>query len=136
MIGTYVLVTYLKKNSEIKIGKLGNIDFPKGYYCYVGSAFGKTVNLKNRIGRYKKLLEEKKGNLKWHIDYFLVNPNTSFIKTFILNNKKIECEISQKLEDKAKETVRGFGSSDCNCKGHFHYFKTKQNFEKILEGLT
>jgi len=125
MKGAYVLMIRLKKNSNIKIGKLGEIHFPKGYYCYVGSAYGKTVNLENRTKRHKKLVEDKVGKLRWHIDYFLVNPNVSMVKTIFLNGKK-ECKISNKFERKANKTIRGFGSSDCKCKGHFHYFKDKK----------
>ena len=126
----------LKDNSKTKIGKLGMIDFPKGYYCYVGSALGKAINLENRICRHKKLNKEKSGKLKWHIDYFLVNPNVSIIDTMTINsNKKMECKISKKLEKVADKSINSFGSSDCNCKSHFHYFENKQDCEKVLEGM-
>jgi len=126
MKGTYVLVTELKENSRIKIGKLGTINFPKGYYCYVGSALGKSINLENRISRHKKLNTNKTGKLKWHIDYFLVNPSASIIDTIMINNdRRMECEISKKLEKVAVKSINNFGSSDCNCKSHFHYFKEK-----------
>ena len=126
MKGVYVLVTKLKKNSIIKVGKLGEINFLKGYYCYVGSALGKSVNLENRIKRHKRLVKDKVGKLQWHIDYFLVNPNVSIIKTISFNGKK-ECKISNILERRADKTIREFGSSDCKCKGHFHYFKNKNS---------
>ena len=134
MKGTYVLVTKLKKNSRIRIGKLGVINFPKGYYCYVGSALGKIVNLEKRIARHKKLSKEKTGKLQWHIDYFLVNPNTSTIDTIMINNnRRMECEISKKLKKFADKSINGFGCTDCNCKSHFHYFENRQDYEKILE---
>jgi len=135
MKGSYVLIMKLKEDSNMRIGKLGFIDFPKGYYSYVGSALGDTVNLENRIGRHKKLNREKEGKLQWHIDYFLVNPNTSIIKTVtIKNEKRIECEISKILKNAAKRSIPGFGSSDCDCKSHFHYFDNK-NYENILEKI-
>jgi len=124
MKGSYVLVMNLKDNSKIRIGKLGIIHFSKGYYYYVGSALGKTVNLENRIGRHKKLNKEKSGKLKWHVDYFLVNTNSSIIDTItIKNNERLECEISKKLERVADESINGFGCSDCDCKSHFHYLR-------------
>ena len=134
MRGTYILVTYLEKNLKIKIGKLGIIDFIKGYYCYVGSAFGKTINLENRIKRHKKLNKEKKGNLKWHIDYFLVNPNVS-IKKVITFNKKIECKISRILEKESNKTIADFGCSDCKCNSHFHYFKNLRFLKRAIKGF-
>jgi len=134
MRGTYILVTYLGKDLKIRIGKLGVMDFLKGYYCYVGSAFGKIINLDNRIGRHKKLNKEKKGNLKWHIDYFLVSPNVS-IKRVITFNKKIECEISKKLERNSNKIISGFGSSDCKCNSHLHYFKNLMKLKGAIKGF-
>ena len=135
MKGTYILVTELKKNSKIKIGKLGIIDFSKGYYCYVGSALGRSVNLENRIGRHKRLNKEKSGKLHWHIDYFLVNPNVEIIQTDkIKNSKRMECNISKIFEQVAKKSIHGFGCSDCKCKSHFHYFNDK-SYEKVLKNI-
>ena len=96
--------------------------FPKGYYSYVGSAFGKIVNLENRTNRHKRLDKEKKGNLRWHIDYFLTNPNTSIVKTITFKGKRIECKISKLLKKKAKKLISKFGCSDCQCESHFYYF--------------
>ena len=132
MKGSYILVMKLKENSKMRIGKLGVIDFPKGYYCYVGSALGNTVNIENRIKRHKRLDEKKSGKLKWHIDYFLVNPNSSIIDIItIKNDKRMECKISERLDKVADKSIDGFGCSDCDCKSHFHYFENKQDYEKI-----
>jgi len=134
MKGSYILVMKLKKDLKIKIGSLGLIDFPMGYYCYVGSAVGSTVNLENRIGRHKNLNRKKEGRCRWHVDYLLVNPNVSIVQTVIIENeKRMECEISRMLEKSASFSVRGFGCSDCNCKSHFHYFDGKENYEMVLE---
>lgn len=136
MKGSYILMMKLKDRFKMKIGKLGLIDFSKGYYCYVGSALGKSINLENRISRHKKLSREKSGKLKWHIDYFLVNPNTSIFNVItIKSNERIECDISRKLERIADKSIEGFGCSDCDCKSHFHYFENIQDCQKILEGI-
>jgi Uri superfamily endonuclease len=134
MIGTYALILQLKKHSKMRIGKLGSLIFQKGYYCYVGSAFGKTMSLENRIKRYERLNKEKKGKLKWHIDYFLINPNASIKKIVKFNGKKIECKISRMLEKHAQPIIN-FGCSDCKCKSHF-YYSNKENFEKLLARCT
>ncbi|MBD3155029.1 MAG: DUF123 domain-containing protein [Candidatus Aenigmarchaeota archaeon] len=136
MRGTYILTMELKKNQIINVGSLGKIESPKGYYCYVGSALGKFVNLKNRIKRHKKLNKEKKGNLYWHIDYFLVNPNVDMVGVDkIVAGKRLECEVSDKLSDLASKSIPNFGSSDCNCKSHFHYFESKDDLKDLIEGL-
>lgn len=135
MKGTYVLVTALKEDSRIKVGKLGVINFPKGYYCYVGSALGKTINLENRTSRHKKLNMNKTGNLKWHIDYFLVDSKVSVIDTIMINNdRRMECKISREMKELSDKSINGFGSSDCNCKSHFHYFDDKK-YNKILKKM-
>lgn len=130
MKGAYVLVMKLAKNSEIKIGKLGEIEFPEGIYCYVGSARGKGVNIENRIARHKKLAKNKIGKVKWHVDYFLTNSNVSLTEAIKLHGSG-ECKISQFIEQKADGTIHGFGSSDCKngCKGHLHYFENMSNWE-------
>ncbi len=136
MKGTYVLTMKINKNLGINVGSLGRIEFPKGYYCYVGSALGESVNLENRISRHKKLNKIKKGNLHWHIDYFLVNPKVEIVGVDqIIMNKRLECKISDSLSRFATTSVPNFGSSDCNCKSHFHYFKDEKTLKKSLEVL-
>lgn len=136
MKGTYILISHLKKDSKIKVGSLGEIDFKKGYYCYVGSAKGKSTSIENRTGRHKKTASKKAGNLKWHIDYFLVNPNV-----FLTETKKMEggdeCKTSKLLESFADNTIQNFGSSDCTfgCRGHLHYFKNKNSAVTSVERI-
>ena len=63
--GTYCLVLNLQKSQEILVGKLGNFYFEKGYYVYVGSAFG-PGGIKARVKRHLKRVKP----FHWHIDYF------------------------------------------------------------------
>ena len=130
----YRLISHLKKDSKIKIGKLGTVDFKKGHYYYVGSANGKSVNIENRTRRHERLAFEKTGNLNWHIDYFLVDPKVSLTDIKKMENGD-ECEISKIFEQSADRTLHGFGSSDCNngCKGHLHYFRDASSIKTILE---
>jgi len=124
MRGSYVLFIKLKRDSKIRISKFGLIDFPKGFYCYVGSAMGKSVNLGNRLKRHFRKDKKK----KWHIDYLLTHPFASIegVITFP-SRKKLECFISKAIEKKADFSVDDFGSSDCDCKGHLHYFNNEKS---------
>ena len=117
MKGCYCLIINLNKNSKIKIGKLGKINFKKGYYVYVGSAMN---SLEARLERH--LSNEKK--LHWHVDYLLKKAE---IREIICNvsSKKIECELSKTLSN--NESIPGFGCSDCECESHLYYFKNKKN---------
>lgn len=114
--GAYCLIIKLNKNKRIKIGKLGFINFKKGYYCYIGSALN---NLEKRIERHKR----KNKKLKWHIDYFLrYEKIVDVIK--IKTNKRIECLLSKKIEKIADDKIKNFGCSDCKCSSHLYHFKT------------
>ncbi len=113
--GIYCLLLYLKKESKIIIGKSEHI-FPKGYYCYVGSALN---NLQKRIERHKKKNKKK----HWHIDYFLDKGRIIKVET-ILTKKKKECWLSNKIKKLNGETImKKFGSTDCRCETHLYYFK-------------
>ncbi|WP_423792318.1 DUF123 domain-containing protein [Methanocaldococcus indicus] len=112
--GTYILKIKLKNGRKIKFGNNEEF-FKKGYYFYVGSAFGNSINLKNRIGRH--LRDDKK--LHWHIDYLL---KYGKIEEIYITNKKVECEVAQELRD-ILIPIKKFGCSDCSCISHLFYLK-------------
>jgi Uri superfamily endonuclease len=126
MKGAYLLIIKVRKPCRIKIGKLGNQNFGKYYYVYVGSALR---DLKKRIERHFK--KEKK--IKWHIDYLLASKFASLECAIIfLSTKKIECLISEKISKFAKGFVKKFGSTDCKCKSHLYYF---DDVEKLISAI-
>ncbi len=139
MIGCYLLVLFLKENCKLKIGSLGFREFKKGYYVYVGSAFGKNISIEKRVNRHKRLVLEKTGKTRWHVDYLLIHENVKLVKVIPFeSNKKIECKVSRKLEKIADDVVIGFGSTDCKnrCLSHLYYFKldpTKTVLKKLEE---
>jgi len=109
--GIYCLEIVIAKNSQIKVGALGPIDFQKGTYLYIGSA---QRNFEKRLMRH--LRSEKK--LHWHIDYLLTNNKAELKRIFYKEaEKKEECRIADLLKKKAK-AIKGFGCSDCSCKSH------------------
>ncbi|WP_457612141.1 DUF123 domain-containing protein [Methanocaldococcus sp.] len=112
--GTYILKIKLNRGKKIDFGKNKRF-FKKGYYFYVGSANGKSVNLKNRIKRHLK----KDKNKFWHIDYLLEHGN---IEEIYITNRAVECEVAKELA-KVLEPIEKFGCSDCNCISHLFYLK-------------
>lgn len=123
--GVYVLVLKLKRSMQIKVGKLGVIDFEGGCYIYVGSA-------QNGLDRRLKRHKSKHKKLFWHIDYFL-NESESEISNIMIkeSQKSVECEIAQFISKEAKD-IPNFGSSDCKCRSHF--FKVEDaDLLKILK---
>ncbi len=114
MKGIYALIVKIEKDTDITVGKLGEVSFKKGYYTYIGSALG---SLKGRINRH--LREEKR--LKWHIDYLLTGGEIN--KIFIFETtERLECITARKVK-KNLTPVKNFGSSDCSCESHLFYSK-------------
>ena len=138
MKGAYLLVFKADKPLRVRVGSLGLLKLPEGYYVYVGSAMG-PGGIKARVSRHRRLAEEG-GRRRWHVDYLLTSNQISFIEVWEIESlKPLECLLSQRLEEVADRTVLGFGSSDCRwkCRGHLHYFKAypKLSILKVLEGL-
>ncbi len=102
----------------MKVGALGKLKFPKGHYAYVGSALN---NLEKRVERH--LRKEKK--IKWHIDYLLRKGKVKEVY-YKKGNQREECKIARKLAKKFN-SIKNFGSSDCQCSSHLFYSKDQKN---------
>jgi len=120
--GTYVLLIELPKSMNIQVGKLGRIKFPAGFYAYVGSALN---GLEARIARH--LRTEKKPY--WHIDYLLAHAMVKKI-FYIEGSEKKECDIAKNLAAHFN-SIKGFGSSDCDCESHLFYSADKRKLKEV-----
>lgn len=122
--GFYILLVHLIKPTTIKVGKLGELPFPKGYYAYVGSA---RHGLRRRIKRYFRPVRKT----KWHIDYLLKEARPWCFLALKCENplRPIECEIAERLR-LYLHPIPSFGSSDCNCEGHLFF---SQNAQLLFE---
>ena len=121
-MATYWLIIQLNNSSTIKVGKLGEMDFKKGYYVYVGSALN---SIDSRVRRH--LSKEKK--LFWHIDYLLNSPNSNVEEVILERSpEKWECNVAVEISKKGISTDR-FGCSDCKCSSHLFYFESKKSAE-------
>lgn len=109
---TYLLLVYLPSKRKIRIGRLGEIVFKKGFYLYVGS--GGRSPLK-RIGRHAS----KNKKCFWHID-FLTSRGKVIGALIVETKKSVECELSHILQSHF-QSIEGFGCSDCSCKSHLFY---------------
>lgn len=109
MRGCYVLIIKVEKRMLAEVGKLGVLQFEKGFYAYVGSALNR---LEMRISRH--LSAEKK--FHWHIDYFL---DKAKIKEIWYKEGGEECKVASVFSSCA--SIKGFGCSDCACGSHLFY---------------
>lgn len=125
MKGTYLLIMVLQNDTLITVGKLGTIDFKKGWYAYIGSAFN---GLDQRLQRH--LRQQKK--VHWHIDYLLASSTIVSI-FFKENTQKEECRIAQVFQRKFT-SIAGFGCSDCYCPSHL-FFGSSAEFTTIAHDL-
>ena len=113
--GIYYIVLWNDKDRVIECGSLGNLEFKKGYYVYSGS--GKT-NLFKRIEHHRK---KKKKKLR-HMDYITAEMKIKADIPIITDDYR-ECDLAEILDKNSVEPVKNFGSTDCKCFSHLHYFK-------------
>lgn len=110
--GTYSLIVHVPYELALSVGELGKVVFKSGYYAYVGSALG---GLEKRVARH--LRGEKK--IYWHIDHLLIHARAVDVIIAHSEERK-ECEVAKELA-KGLPSIRGFGSSDCQCESHLFY---------------
>lgn len=123
--GTYILLLHNKARQTLEIGRLGEFQFKRGYYLYVGSAFG-PGGLSSRVGRH--LAVNKK--LRWHIDYLTTQFATREV-WYSTSDQRLECQWSRNLSHMTggENPIKGLGSSDCSCYSHLFYFANKPKLE-------
>ncbi len=125
MQGSYLIIIKLEFNKKIIVGKLGELEFDKSYYVYVGSALN---GLEQRIKRH--LRSNKKTH--WHIDYILEHATISDV-FYKENDTREECVIAKKFDGRL-HSIPGFGCSDCKCKSHLFY-GTYNEIKQVIDRL-
>jgi Uri superfamily endonuclease len=129
--GIYVLVLSVSRDIDVNVGALGSVNFEKGLYAYVGSAQN---NLEKRIARHLRKTKQK----FWHIDHLLDDASVEVVKVFSRKaGKSEECRVANKIGERCV-SIKGFGSSDCKCKGHLfkledYQFLREFMFETLLD---
>ncbi len=126
--GTYCLCINVSEDSVIKVGALGDIEFPMGLYVYVGSALN---SLYPRLDRHLKHSRGEHNVTHWHIDYLLRDPAVSIDQIYMNDNgEKLECIMAAKVAENASP-VQKFGCSDCKCNSHLFKVKSFEVVEKM-----
>lgn len=121
MKGVYVLKLQIDKDKVIRVGRLGDIQFKRGYYAYIGSALG-TGGFK-RVIRHFNVAAGKNMTRKWHIDYLL--PHSEVVSAVLIpTDVSIECSVAEAIGEFCVG-IPGFGCSDCSCAAHLFFSETK-----------
>ncbi|MBI3910417.1 MAG: GIY-YIG nuclease family protein [Armatimonadetes bacterium] len=110
--GLYQLLLTLSPPRRLRIGALGEFDFPAGDYLYTGSARG---GLEGRLARHARAVKR----LRWHIDYLLAVAELRGV-VVLLSGETTECALAAWARGLpgACVPVPRFGASDCGCPGH------------------
>jgi Uri superfamily endonuclease len=129
--GTYTLILTPNTGKPVKIGKHGLLQVRGGFYVYVGSALG-PGGLKARIAHHKKISSRP----RWHIDYLRTVTQLEEI-WYSFDTVRREHQWADILAGAKGVTVPypGFGSSDCKCKAHLYFFKSKPAVDSFRRRL-
>lgn len=129
--GTYALLLRSDADQPVDVGRRGSLDVRPGWYVYVGSALG-PGGLAARVGRH--LRREK--TCRWHIDYLraVTEPEAVWYAT---GTSRMECRWAAVLARLKKATVplEGLGASDCECRSHLVWFRTKPSVTQVRKKL-
>jgi sugar fermentation stimulation protein A len=108
--GSYIVVLHCAQDRRITVGDLGPIRFPKGFYCYVGSA---PESLSKRVARH----QHKRKRLFSHIDHLREAATVTAVLP-VRASRDLACSIADALQAFADRSIPGFGSADCSCSSH------------------
>ncbi len=122
--GSYILLVEMPRVRRIRIGALGEMQFPQGFYAYVGSAMG---GLQARLNRHLDRVKR----VRWHIDYLLEQGRVKGM-IYAPTSERLECQLAQRLEGMFRSLPR-FGSSDCHCPSHLFFSEALQALQEGAE---
>ncbi len=129
--GTYILVMRCLRRSCIPIGVLGPMSLQRGWYLYVGSAFG-PGGLGARLRRHLRTDKTK----HWHIDTLVAHCAVAEI-WHRYEGRDLEHLWAQTLlsHQDAVIPLAGFGASDCRCSSHLVWLRSRKEVNGVREIL-
>lgn len=133
MKGTYLLILRLDRDiAGLPIGKLGTLDFPAGYYLYVGSAFG-PGGLPARLAHH---VRKDKARPHWHIDYLRKYGQIEEAWS-IACSERLERLLVDVLNDTSvvQAVAPGFGASDSPRKSHLFFSPVRPEQRALTDAL-
>lgn len=130
--GTYALVSFCQRKKPVKVGHWGELEARRGYYVYIGSAFG-PGGVRARVSRHCREDKPK----RWHIDY-LRAATQAMTAWYTHDVERLEHRWAQAMLKRGDcVPIDGFGCSDCRCRSHLFFFPRKPEplvFRESLAG--
>jgi Uri superfamily endonuclease len=129
--GTYILLLRLARGQSFEIGRLGERALPRGWYLYVGSAFG-PGGVAARCNHHRRISPSP----RWHIDYLRAVAPLRAI-WFSHAASPLEHSWAQLLAGdlRLRTPIIGFGASDCGCPSHLFHLPVMpdlRHFSRLL----
>lgn len=127
--GTYALILHCARPVALRVGALGRIHLPAGYYVYTGSALG-PGGLRARLGRHIA----GPARLHWHVDYLRARSRCVEI-WLAAGAERREHLWAAALAEVADGLVPKFGASDCRCPSHLFRFERQPHLRLVAGRL-
>lgn len=129
--GTYALILASSSDHTIEIGKLGQLLLQPGYYIYAGSAFG-PGGIEARIAHHERIAVRP----HWHIDYLRAYLRLNEIwYTYDSGHHEHLWAMVLGRSKGATIPIAGFGASDCRCKSHLYWIRSKPSVRRFRNKL-
>lgn len=129
--GTYALVLRAPRGRTVRVGRLGALALRRGWYVYVGSAFGPG-------GLAARIRHHLRGGARprWHIDY--LREALGFVEAWCTQDRRprehLWASVLRGVEG-CSIPARRFGASDCRCAAHLFFFESPPPFARFAERL-
>ncbi|MCG5546362.1 MULTISPECIES: GIY-YIG nuclease family protein [unclassified Halorhodospira] len=109
---TYCLTLFLTEAMRVRVGRLGMVGFPAGWWVYTGSA---RRNMDARVARHLRRDKPR----RWHLDY--LTGDRRVIVVSVTRHAEPECRRNRR--NGGIVVVSGFGASDCvaGCGSHLRW---------------
>ena len=116
--GTYALVCESVCGTEVSVGRLGALAVRKGWYIYLGSAFG-PGGIRARVARHVS----QSSNRHWHIDYLwpALRIGEIWYSHDPMRREHEWVRILRRVTG-CSVPLQRFGASDCRCEAHLLFF--------------
>ena len=130
--GTYALLLHLDALRVVRVGALGELNFPSGWYLYLGSALG-PGGLAARLARHKRHADKR---LHWHIDYVRAVMRLVEVWTEPGETRQ-ECAWAAAAAElpQANIITPRLGASDCRCPSHLYHCARRPQLEEFAAAI-
>ena len=130
--GSYALLMYLRHGQSVTVGRLGPCDLFRGWYLYVGSAFG-PGGVAARCNHHRRISR----NPRWHVDYLRrIAPLRAIWFTYAKTSQEHRWAAVFRNHPGVDMPLLGFGASDCDCPSHLYRIKKRpdlRHFSILLQ---